>query len=103
MVSRYEDLVRVGEFDKPVEEVKHLLFSPIVSEVTAMHDDIRRQKPFQFSVTAMCVRDLEYSHICIIREDVVLRIWCGLGLWTLYLYCLFDILYQDCSVSSIQS
>ena len=62
MVPRNENLVRVGEFYEPVEEVEHFSLCPVVCEVTAMHDDICLRKPFQFSVAAMRVGDLEDSH-----------------------------------------
>ena len=70
MVSRHKYLIGVGQLDEPVEKTKHFPLCSIVCEVTAMHDNIRRRKPFQLPVSAMCVRDLEDSHICIIREDV---------------------------------
>ena len=63
MVACNEYLVRVRELLKPVDKVENFLLSPVLSEVSAMNQDVSFRDVLQLLVLAVGVRYLDDSHI----------------------------------------
>ncbi len=74
VVARDKYLVGIRQFDIPVQKVKHLRFRTIVTDVTAMHDDISLWHILYLTMQPMSIRQMEYPHICVqTSTDVLLR------------------------------
>lgn len=62
MIAGDEDLMRVRKFNEPVQKIKHFILGAVVTEVSAMNEDITFRKVLQKVVLAVRVGDLDYAH-----------------------------------------